>query len=136
MTQRTLIVKINGAVDGQEGPFKWTNNYVVTEDQYIDYLPNDNVHNLVPVQILDKLKSSHCLFLGYSIRGWNARVFVRRIWHGESMSENSWAIDSAPDVLEKKSWGLMNRMELLRAPLGEYVGELRSRLELKHGARV
>ena len=134
--ERTLIVKINGAVDGQEGPFKWSNNYVVTEDQYIDYLPTDNVHNLVPFQILDKLKSNHCLFLGYAIRDWNARVFVRRIWRGESMSENSWAIDSAPDVLEKESWRLMSRVEFLAASLPDYVAQLRSHLEAMHGARV
>jgi hypothetical protein len=134
--ERTLIVKINGAVDGQDGPFKWKDNYVVTEDQYIDYLPTDNVNNVVPFQILDKLKSSRCLFLGYSMRGWNARVFVRRIWRGESMSDNSWAVESAPDILEKSSWRLMSRVELLAAPLPEYVGHLRSQLEAMQGAHV
>jgi hypothetical protein len=126
--ERTVIVKIHGAADGQEGAFKWTDNYVVTEDQYIDYLPTDNIHKLVPVQILDKLKSSHCLFLGYALRDWNARVFLRRVWQGESVSEKSWAIENAPDVLEKDSWGLIGHVELLAASLPEYVGELRTRL--------
>jgi hypothetical protein len=134
--ERTLIVKFNGAVDGQEGQLKWRNNYVVTEDQYIDYLPGDSVNKLVPVQILDKLKNSHCLFLGYSLRSWNARVFVRRIWHGESVTEQSWAIESAPDSLEKSSWPLMGQVELRAAPLPEYVEQLRSHLTAMQGAGV
>jgi serine/threonine protein kinase len=126
--ERTVIVKIHGATDGQEGTFKWMNNYVVTEDQYIDYLPTDNIHKLVPVQILDKLKSSHCLFLGYAMRDWNARVFLRRVWQGESISEKSWVIENEPDVLEKDSWGLVGHVELLAAALPDYVDELRARL--------
>lgn len=125
---RTVIVKIHGATDGQEGGLNWVNNYVVTEDQYIDYLPTDNVHRLVPFQILDKLKSSRCLFLGYPMHDWNARVFLRRIWRGESMSEKSWAVQSEPDVLERDSWGLIGHVELLAASLPEYVAELRARL--------
>ena len=34
---RTLIVKIHGAVDGNRGDYEWNENYVVTEDHYIDY---------------------------------------------------------------------------------------------------
>jgi hypothetical protein len=126
--KRTVIVKIHGATDGQEGTFKWMNNYVVTEDEYIDYLPTDNIHKLVPVQILDKLKSSHCLFLGYAMRDWNARVFLRRVWQGESISEKSWVIENEPDVLEKDSWGLVGHVELLAAALPDYVDQLRARL--------
>jgi hypothetical protein len=131
--ERTVIVKIHGATDGQEGTFKWTNDYVVTEDQYIDYLPTDNIHKLVPFQILDKLKSSRCLFLGYALRDWNARVFLRRIWQGEAISEKSWAIENEPDVLEKDSWGLVGHVELLSAALPEYVRELQAHLVAMHG---
>ena len=34
------------------------------------------------MQILDKLQDSHCLFLGYTVRDWNLRVFLKRIWEG------------------------------------------------------
>jgi hypothetical protein len=126
--ERTVIVKIHGGPDGQEGAFRWADNYVITEDQYIDYLPTDNITKLIPVQILAKLKSNRCLFLGYTMRDWNARVFLRRVWRGESISEKSWAIESQPDVLEKDSWGLVGHVELLAASLPEYVDELRARL--------
>jgi hypothetical protein len=55
--RRTLIVKVNGAVDGSSGGYRWRENYVVTEDQYIEYLSHNSVESLVPVQILDKLNS-------------------------------------------------------------------------------
>ena len=41
--ERTIIVKIHGGPDGNEGSVVWRNNYVVTEDQYIDYLPTENI---------------------------------------------------------------------------------------------
>ena len=49
---------------------------------YIDYLSRSPIESLVPVQILDKLRDSHCLFLGYTVRDWNLRVFLKRIWEG------------------------------------------------------
>jgi SIR2-like domain/TIR domain len=133
--ERTLIVKIHGATDGQEGTFKWMNAYVVTEDQYIDYLPTQNVQDHLPIQILDKLTGSRCLFLGYVLRDWSARVFLRRIWMGKPISENSWAVEMAPDLLEKASWSLVGHVELLAASLPDYVNTLRSMLVDHSGTR-
>jgi hypothetical protein len=126
--ERTIIVKIHGGADGQEGRVAWRNNYVVTEDQYIDYLPTHNIQDHLPIQILDKLTGSRCLFLGYALRNWNSRVFLRRIWRGRPISESSWAIQHDPDPLEKASWSVVGRVELLGSGLSEYVSELRSML--------
>jgi CHAT domain/SIR2-like domain len=124
--ERTIIVKIHGGADGEEGGVAWRNNYVVTEDHYIDYLPTQNIQEYLPIQILDKLTGSRCLFLGYVLGNWNARVFLRRIWRGKPISENSWAIEQDPDVLEKSSWSAIGHVELLAAGLGDYVRGLRS----------
>jgi len=124
--ERTIIVKIHGGVDGHEGSVAWRNNYVVTEDHYIDYLPTDNIQDHLPIQILDKLTGSRCLFLGYALHDWNARVFLRRIWRGMPISENSWAVEEDPDVLEKASWSVVGHVELLAASLPDYVNTLRS----------
>jgi hypothetical protein len=132
--ERTIIVKIHGGADGGEGDVVWRNNYVVTEDQYIDYLPTQNIHDHLPIQILDKLTGSRCLFLGYPLRSWNARVFLRRIWRGMPISESSWAIEQGPDLVEKASWSAIGRVELLAAGLPEYVSELRAMLLETHGA--
>ena len=127
--ERTIIVKIHGGADGQEGGVAWRNNYVVTEDHYIDYLPTNNIQDHLPIQILDKLTGSRCLFLGYGLRNWNSRVFLRRIWRGKPITESSWAIQQDPDPLEKSSWSVVGHVELLAAGLPDYVGELRSMLE-------
>jgi SIR2-like domain/TIR domain len=121
--ERTVIVKIHGAVDGHVGDFSWKENYVITEDHYIDYLSRSPIENLVPVQILDKLRDSHCLFLGYTMREWYLRVFLKRIWRGEPLDAESWAIEPEPDVLEKKFWR-HSYVDLYAASLAEYVNRL------------
>jgi hypothetical protein len=124
--ERTVIVKIHGAVDNNVGRYRWKENYVITEDQYIDYLSKSPIESLVPVQVLDKLKESHCLFLGYGVRDWNLRVFLKRIWEG-SLGAKSWAVESDPDILEKDLWAQSN-VDLYAADLGDYVGLLQERL--------
>jgi hypothetical protein len=124
--ERTIIVKIHGGLDGEEGGVTWRNNYVITEDHYIDYLPTHNIHDHLPIQLLDKLTGSRCLFLAYRLSDWNSRVFVRRIWKGGPMSENSWAVTEDADVLEKASWSMIGHVELLAGDLADYVSSLRS----------
>jgi hypothetical protein len=126
--ERTIIVKIHGGADGREGGVGWRNNYVVTEDHYIDYLPTQNIQDHLPIQILDTLTGSRCLFLGYPLSSWNARVFLRRIWRGQPISESSWAIEPDPDPLEKAAWSVVGHVELLASSLPEYVRGLRSTL--------
>ena len=123
---RTVIVKIHGAVDATIGDYRWRENYVITEDHYIDYLSKGPIESLVPVQILDKLRESHCLFLGYAIRDWTLRVFLKRIWEG-SLDAHSWAVEPDPDVFEKSLWAQSN-VDLYAADLGDYVALLQERL--------
>jgi hypothetical protein len=102
--ERTLIVKILGATRGREGPVRWDKSYVVTEDQYIDYLVADEAGAVIPPEILNKLTNSHCLFMGYPLRDWSHRVFLKRLWPGAIIEEDSWAIEMAPDELEYRFW--------------------------------
>ncbi len=125
--ERTVIVKTLGAAVGAEGTFRWDRSYVLTEDQYIDYLVTDQISSVVPLQILNKLTSSHCLFLGYAMRDWSLRVFLKRIWQGGPLEDKSWAIERSPDPLEKDFWSALH-VDLLAAPLDDYVGELEGRL--------
>lgn len=124
--RRTLIVKIHGAVDGSFRDYRWKDNYVVTEDHYIDYLSKSPIESLVPVQILDKLQDSHCLFLGYTVHDWNLRVFLKRIWEGR-IEARSWAVEPDPDVFDKDLWGQSN-VALYAADLAGYIGQLQKRL--------
>ena len=38
-----------------------------------------------------KMKASHFLFLGYSMRDWNMRVILKRLWKGDQLDRRSWA---------------------------------------------
>jgi len=121
-----VIVKIHGAVDGNVADYRWRENYVITEDDYIDYLSERPIESLVPVQILDKLRDSHCLFLGYTVRDWNLRVFQKRIWEG-ILAARSWKVEPAPDILEKDLRAQSN-VDPYAADLGDYVNLLKERL--------
>jgi hypothetical protein len=52
-----------------------------------------------------KLRTSHLLFLGYSLRDWNLRVMLYRLW-GEQAGRNfkSWAIQSKPSPIDQAAW--------------------------------
>lgn len=120
--QRSIIVKIHGGVTGVDAD-RWGEAFVITEDQYIDYLSAAPVESLVPVQILAKLTESHCLFLGYTMRDWNLRVFLKRIWRGEALGSRSWAVEREPDMLEKDFWKGA-QVECFSASLDAYVEQL------------
>jgi hypothetical protein len=117
--RRTIIAKIHGAVDGARGRYAWRNNYVITEDDYIDYLPIPDA--VVPSQLLAKLRDAHLLFLGYTMRDWNLRVFLQRIF-GRSVPNGSWAIQRRPDQVDAEFWRNA-RVKLFGIPLANYVAE-------------
>jgi hypothetical protein len=123
---RTVIVKIHGAVDGARGAYEWRNNYVITEDDYIEYLTDSPIESIVPQQLLGKLNYSHFLFLGYTMSDWNLRVFLRRIF-GQRLPNNSWAIERNAGKLDGQFWIRMG-VEPFDASLHEYVAELERRL--------
>jgi hypothetical protein len=124
--ERTVIVKIHGVVDSSVGTYRIKDDYVITEDHYIDYLSRSPIESLVPIQVLDKLRESHCLFLGYPVRDWNLRVFMKRIWDG-SPGATSWAVEPHPDTLEKRLWA-QSEVELYGADLGDYVDRIQQHL--------
>ena len=102
---RTVIVRINGAIDDPEIGYRWKNNYVITEDHYIDYFGGRPAEEVVPMQILAKLRQSSCLFLGYALADWRLRVFLHWIWPGERPTgATHWAVQRRPDVLERRFW--------------------------------
>lgn len=102
---RTVIVRISGAVDDLETGYRWKSNFMITEDHYIDYLGGRPAEEVVPTQILAKLRQASCLFLGYKIADWRLRVFLHWIWRGERLSgATCWAVERNPDVIERQFW--------------------------------
>ena len=81
LERRTVILKLHGRLDPSAGAR--ADSFVVTEDDYIDYLARGDVASAVPVGLAAKLRRSHFLFLGYSIRDWNLRLVLGRMWGDE-----------------------------------------------------
>lgn len=100
---QTLVVRINGSVDDPESGYDRVDNYVITEDHYIEYLTGGSAEALIPAQILTKLRNSNCLFLGYRMSDWRLRVFLRRVWESERLGRSRhWAVQRDPAVLERE----------------------------------
>jgi hypothetical protein len=122
--ERTVIVKLHGgAADLGPGWPQLRDNFVVTEDDYIGYLTQSPVESLIPLQILNKLRDSHFLFLGYRMRDWSLRVFLQRVWGEHPLEARSWAVDRAPDVVERELWDHFG-VKVVEEPVGEFIHQL------------
>jgi len=122
--ERTVIMKIHGAIDRAQGPHPWRNNYVITEDDYIGYM-SDGAESIVPQQLLPKLRDySHCLFLGHEMHDWSLRVFLIRVFGERGQPENTaWAVEREPTKLDERFWQRMG-VDLAAISIEEYVKEL------------
>jgi hypothetical protein len=129
---RTVIVKPYGAADGSIGDYRWKESCVITRDQYLKYLTGSPIESLFPVQILDKLRESHCLFLDYPARDWWQHVFLDRVWEG-NLEAISWAVEPDADQFEEGSWAGAG-VHLYAADLAQYVDQLQERLSFREVA--
>jgi SIR2-like domain/TIR domain len=127
---RTVILKIYGAVDDAQRAYPWRDNFLITENDYIDYLSNRPIEGLVPFQLLNKLRDSHLLFLGYSLRDWSLRVFLQRVWGDQGLGRRaqSWAIGEYADAVEKAFWNALGVVDQFEVPLATYLAELREQV--------
>ena len=130
--QRTVILKIHGDVDRDDAT---GDSYVITEDHYIDYLTRTDIAEMLPVTLLTKLRGSSFLFLGYSLRDWNLRVILHRIWGRQTLSHKSWAIQLRPGEIDCELWRQRN-VDILDVALDEYVAGLEAQLKEPFGAGV
>lgn len=99
LDRRTVIAKIHGAVDRLRGD----DSFVITEDDYVDYITRADIAHLFPITLAEKIKRSHFLFLGYSLRDWNFRVMLYRL-RREGTKRKSWAIEANPNPVDRITW--------------------------------
>jgi len=102
LEERTVILKLHGQVD--RGVEREWESFVVTEDDYIDYLSHSDVAAAVPVGLAAKLRRSHFLFLGYTMADWSLRVVLNRLWSDHPLSYRSWAVQPGAKPLEREFW--------------------------------
>lgn len=127
LDERAVILKVHGFVDRDRTNSEPRDSFVITEDHYIDYLTRTDLRQLLPPKLLARLAECHFLFLGYSMRDWNLRAMLQRLWSERTTRWDSWAVQLAPDPLERKSWELRG-VQILEIDLDTYLVGLRERL--------
>src|SRR5919198_1380617 len=103
LERRTIILKLHGQVGKSPNEREWE-SFVVTEDDYIEYLAQSEVASVVPVGLAAKLRRSHFLFLGYTMADWNLRLLLNRLWGDQPLSYRSWAVHHEATALEQEFW--------------------------------
>jgi len=130
--KRTVIVKIHGAVDRSrkeedseesEDTDESGDSFVITEDDYIDYLARAGSSNPLPKSLVARMRVSHLLFLGYSLRDWNLRVILRRMWDERKRPRTAWAVQLNPEPIDLKFWS-QQKVDIFNVPLEDYVARL------------
>jgi DNA-binding SARP family transcriptional activator len=121
LERRTVILKLHGSVD--PGPERTWESFVITEDDYIDYLVHSDLATAIPVGLAARLRRSHFLFLGYGMREWNLRLVLNRLWASATVNYRSWAVAPTTQPMERAFWRGRD-VDLVEAPLEEYVDAL------------
>lgn len=118
----TVIYKMHGAVD-RRGPKR--DQYVITEDDYIDFLARMTKNKAIPAIFAEPFQTRHFLFLGYGLRDWNLRVVLNRIEKDLRRPKGikSWAIQYNPSPLEQRFWQERG-VEVFNKTLDEFVAGL------------
>lgn len=130
--EHPVIIKIHGYInrfiirDPPDHPIK-CDSYVITEDDYIDYLAQPDPLKLLPPSIRAVIQKSSFLFLGYGLRDWNFRVILRRIWRDRPPDFPSWAVLLEPTDFDERYWRRRD-VEILNLHLAEYVKKLRGHI--------
>jgi len=125
LTKVSVIYKIHGAIDrspAQQG------QYVITEDDYIDFLTRMTKNTAIPNVFADPFQKRPFLFLGYGLYDWNLRVVLNRIDKELRRPGDirSWAIETQSKTLEKTLWGHRNVTVFDGLTLDAFVQKLRA----------
>lgn len=123
LDERTVIYKMHGAVDRRQPD---RDHYVITEDDYIDFLTRMIKNKAIPSIFADPFQTRHFLFLGYGLNDWNLRVVLNRIPKGVK----SWAIQYKPRPLERRFWQDRG-VEVYDLSLDDFVQSLEQRQRLQ-----
>jgi hypothetical protein len=126
--QYPVILKIHGAVDRLDED---RDSYVITEDHYIDYLMRGTqLTAFLPPPLPATLQKAQILFLGYSLRDWNLRAMLERMWKERREKNNAtsaWAIQLKPKESDRLFWHRKN-VKIIDMDLSKFTEELSNRL--------
>lgn len=119
----SVIYKMHGAVDRGE-PNR--DQYVITEDDYIDFLARMINNKAIPAIFAEPFQSSPFLFLGYGLGDWNLRVVLNRLEKDLRRRKiQSWAIQYRPSPLEIRFWQ-ERHVEVYGMLIEDFITQLKS----------
>jgi SIR2-like domain len=100
-----ILFKMHGSVDRKN---RTNDSYLITEDDYVDYLGRDQ-GKYIPPYIESLMRGNSILFLGYSLEDWNVRVILRKLLESIPSRESSeeirfWAIVRGRSDAEQRIW--------------------------------
>jgi len=124
LDRRSLVIKPHGSVDRFDAR---RDSYVVTLDDYIEYLTRADVSVLLPLNLVEKLYESAFLFLGYGMRDANLLVMLHRIARERRLGTRSWAVQWPVNTVDRLLWRERD-VDVIQAELGDYIQELEARL--------
>lgn len=122
LERETVVYKMHGAVDRHD-PTR--DQYVVTEDDYIDFLARMTKNRAIPSIFSRAFQTRHFLFLGYGLHDWNLRVVLNRIEKDLRRPKGikSWSIQFQPSLLEQRFW-LERGVDVYDMTVDEFIKEL------------
>jgi len=86
------------------------NSVVVTEGQYLEYLPGQDIGALLPPTLLDQVRKRTFVFFGCTSQEWHFRLLWQRMRYQKSrLHAKGWAILPQPSEIEMKFWGRLDR---------------------------
>jgi SIR2-like domain len=116
-----VIFKMHGAADTAD---KDRDSYVITEDNYVEFLARIGQQSAIPAVIAECFRASHFLFLGYGLKDWNLRVILHEIWRKWPRKHGSWAIQHKPAQLEYQFW-LKRDLNIYEVSIDDFLAKLR-----------
>jgi hypothetical protein len=125
--KRPVVLKLYGGYESE--------SFQIKEDDYIDYLSNRDMAELIPSSLLRILRADNTTmwFLGYGLSLWNQRVILRRLWQEklETSDKPWWAIQAHPDPMDVRIWDRYSVQTLQRPPvsLENYISNVEDRLQ-------
>ena len=126
LSKRATVLKVHGAIDrvAPEG-----DSYVITEDDYIDYMAVGDVLRQIPSVLVAPMQTGRLLFLGYSLRDWNLRVILRGIIGRQELDTDWWSVQVNVSDLERRFWAARGRVRLFDHPLDAFISRLRQEMD-------
>ena len=135
LNKTTVIYKMHGTVDRQ---LKRWDSYVITEEDYVDFLSRMMGQSAVPAPFMRHFKTRHFLFMGYGLNDWNLRVVLHNLRmvmpdadekpsdkEDEQEDLRSWAIQFGPSDLEIELWQA-RKVRIYNVDINEFVKRMQA----------